>query len=1502
MITQLLAQFRRLKSLFRFLIPKTKKQGLFTAIFVFAGISVFIFFPQVTDAQAVANTAAFTTNFFIELFANVLLWLARICISLTVFSLKFFVEIAKYNGYVDAPVVQIGWLMVRDVANMFFVVVLLVIAFGTILGLEQYEWKKTLVNFILAAVFVNFSKLIAGIIIDAAHVFTITFLNAIIAVAGGNLVNMFHLDQIMQIIGNDGSWGSDVSWALFGGAVMALVFAAMAMMTMASYTIIMLYRLVVLWVAIVLSPLAYIFAVLPQTKSYAQEWWSEFGKHVMVAPVMVFFLWLAFAALGSGNFVADLNMSLDGEQKAASAVGISGSPTTAVSLSKVTTWENMANFFIAIAFLMVGLERVQKLGVKGGEYTSKALDFGKKVAMVASGAAAAKWAIGGATKGAMGLGAKGLKAAAWYAPVVGGEKWATRAKTQWEDVKAKYYGAGMKSPELAAQVKEELGQTTSALAEKQAELAGLSAEDRAGDKGKTLEKEVAGMQKQQKSLEAEYSVVSGKSGVMGWFAAKGISEEKRLKKTENLAANRREILWKRSGSEAGGYLPLKTSGKDQDRIERGWLAAEKMRAEAKDKEFETLGKKQSLSRARVKDGKLETLQGTVAERIAEHEMNADIHQNGITKLQGEAKIKLQIDDNKIQRGKGLSYSYSDFAASQAHAQLVTNITKEMEKQTVQNAEKGIYRAGTDLDDLGERLLAGQYDETMRNLFDEQKTLGEEEGILRGEIGLSDLDEKLKEALTTREKTIKEVEQVRNDEWAADSEIQALQNSLNSDGQYFVELDKKGKERTDEENDIFKALSEAIEEDRKKLGERKDEVWKNSDKRPDLESDLQKADINIVEAQKAVADLQKQFEAKSIDLEEFAKGGGYAAQKRTEGYDDNKIQSATKWQEFLNKKSANKKAIDSRKGELKAVADKLRKGDGSVVEQVIDKIQRDMQDALAKGNVALVKELEKDLKKAQDVKSTMKDGTLAWRYGKAKGVGADITRGYRYAHNYLTSQAEQREVHDARGVSTPKTTLNEGIEEFGKAFGNMSIDSFMANVSTAIMTMLKKSKDGKVTEQDRMSLMGLYKRGFDRAWIDDAISAILKDPKASEEIGEVLGWTSEVATEDKVRDVSMLFASGDLDFVKKNAVATTVTDVAVHDYGMSEADAIEGMRTGVFKDEATTKKIKDTIEARKKEFNIRFGTDQQEMFDDIFNAATDASAKARSSINISSWLNTTRDRQSELEFVGNLRGDALKNGHPENAGWALSKNVGRGENIYLGMGVRSARAHVMGDARKMGIRERFMQSHAYGDLHEKNGQTFMRIFADKYADLMSGVDPRSFANYANTRLVLNMQGLSGSDKAVDFVQDGIFHAGKMFDDKGELTNAGKNWASELENDKQFGAEFKASKTQEAQQAVMAKAMVQRVFATQGKGEMKGLVLALAAAAGVDGYTAASEGTINMKIYNPKHKEVREYKNINEWIEAYNKGDWGDEAPKDKLQNFVASKNPKKVQEQGRKDSE
>ena len=68
--------------------------------------------------------------------------------------------------------VHVGWQLVRDIANLGFVLVIIIIAFATILRFEQYGVTKLLPKLIAAAIIVNFSFAIAAVFINFTHVLT----------------------------------------------------------------------------------------------------------------------------------------------------------------------------------------------------------------------------------------------------------------------------------------------------------------------------------------------------------------------------------------------------------------------------------------------------------------------------------------------------------------------------------------------------------------------------------------------------------------------------------------------------------------------------------------------------------------------------------------------------------------------------------------------------------------------------------------------------------------------------------------------------------------------------------------------------------------------------------------------------------------------------------------------------------------------------------------------------------------------------------------------------------------------------------------------------------------------------------------------------------------------------------------------------------------------------------------------------------------------------------
>ncbi len=78
----------------------------------------------------------------------------------------------------NASFVAESWTVVRDLSNIFFILILLYVAIQTILGLG-HETKKIIVQVIVMALLINFSMFFAKVVIDSSNILALVFYNKI---------------------------------------------------------------------------------------------------------------------------------------------------------------------------------------------------------------------------------------------------------------------------------------------------------------------------------------------------------------------------------------------------------------------------------------------------------------------------------------------------------------------------------------------------------------------------------------------------------------------------------------------------------------------------------------------------------------------------------------------------------------------------------------------------------------------------------------------------------------------------------------------------------------------------------------------------------------------------------------------------------------------------------------------------------------------------------------------------------------------------------------------------------------------------------------------------------------------------------------------------------------------------------------------------------------------------------------------------------------------------
>lgn len=348
---------------------------IFGAIFLVGHFA----FAENTISTALGNVVGGVIALFIRAISSILILLVGVLMN-----------VAAYSDFINAPAVTKGWVVVRDVCNMFFVVILLIIAFATILGQEEYGAKKMLPKLIMAAVLINFSKLICGLMIDVSNVVMLTFVNAFSAIGAGNLLDVLGISSVTKIaVGADSAavtFGTIVSAYIFG-----LIYVIIATVVVASMLGMLVIRVVMIWILVVLSPFAFFLQAVPgKGQQYAGQWWNKWTSNLLVGPIIAFFLWLSFAALQGGNPIAitDNNDLSANNSDIADSSGLG---------SEAATPSAMAKFVIAIGMLLGGMSIAQSVGGEAGSALGKGmsqLNKGKSLAIgAATGAAVATGAF-----------------------------------------------------------------------------------------------------------------------------------------------------------------------------------------------------------------------------------------------------------------------------------------------------------------------------------------------------------------------------------------------------------------------------------------------------------------------------------------------------------------------------------------------------------------------------------------------------------------------------------------------------------------------------------------------------------------------------------------------------------------------------------------------------------------------------------------------------------------------------------------------------------------------------------------------------------------------------------------------------------------------------------------------------------------------------------------------------------------------------------------------------
>lgn len=246
------------------------------------------------------------------------------------------------------PIIEIGLNITQSFVNLALVVILVVIALSIALRLGEYGSKKIFAKLIIIALLVNFAPVLVGLIVDASNIVMHYFLDAITegATGIGSQVSAFSTGLSKVLFGIGGDIMSRLGLVM-QGIVQIVVNLAMAFAFLL-FAAIFLFRYIVIWTLVILSPLAFVSWILPATKKFWDMWWNQLIQWSIIGIPIAFFLYLSLNSFSYLRSAFVSNLEMPGME-----------PATVGFLNEIFP------FFVIVVFLILGFGIGLQTGAMG---------------------------------------------------------------------------------------------------------------------------------------------------------------------------------------------------------------------------------------------------------------------------------------------------------------------------------------------------------------------------------------------------------------------------------------------------------------------------------------------------------------------------------------------------------------------------------------------------------------------------------------------------------------------------------------------------------------------------------------------------------------------------------------------------------------------------------------------------------------------------------------------------------------------------------------------------------------------------------------------------------------------------------------------------------------------------------------------------------------------------------------------------------------------------------
>lgn len=350
----------------------------------------------------------------VDYILTIIMWVLGLFLSLAGMFTDFMLSAKTLAG---APIVKEMWQVTRDSLNFVFILALLAIAFSTIANIEDYGMRRLLPRLIIAALLVNFSLAISGAFLQGANVLakeaasdrylpkqacpdktgasggigtsiTCALANSasikqFYEFSPSKFTNAFGVEARapaptgggtlpLNRVSVTGDFTENVGKVV--GAASAVVFVALFASALITLAAMLGVRIAVLLLLLILSPVPYVFSVVPRASDWAGKWWSTFIQYTVFLPAIVFFLVLAIrladvAGLGAGAATGSTGDSI------AKQLGMETARLGVTNKEQQQIILNAFSAFLVSAFIFVSIFVAKALGIYGAD---AAIKFGRR--------------------------------------------------------------------------------------------------------------------------------------------------------------------------------------------------------------------------------------------------------------------------------------------------------------------------------------------------------------------------------------------------------------------------------------------------------------------------------------------------------------------------------------------------------------------------------------------------------------------------------------------------------------------------------------------------------------------------------------------------------------------------------------------------------------------------------------------------------------------------------------------------------------------------------------------------------------------------------------------------------------------------------------------------------------------------------------------------------------------------------------------------------------------